>query len=172
LISIAITGPECSGKTSLAKELSTFFGSALVVEYSRIFLGKINRPYKEHDLVDIAQGQQDLFAMQVLLNPSIIVNDTDMSVIQIWSEAKYHRISPALQSILDSAKQHHYYLLCYPDLPWEDDPLRESKNGRLALFDLYFKHLEANNLPYSVIRGMGKQRSELAISIIQEKFGL
>ncbi len=171
MISIAITGPECSGKTTLAKELSSYLKCKWVEEYSRIYLDHLHRAYVEQDLVEIAKGQLKLYHEQARFNPEIIVSDTDLTVIQIWSEVKYGRISDELKLVLESASAHDYYLLCYPDLAWEADPLRESENNRHELFELYEKTIKEKSHNYSVIKGIGKSRYDLAISIIKEKFG-
>lgn len=143
----------------------------MVEEYSRIYLDLIKLPYSETDLVEIAKGQLKLFHDQAKSKPEFIINDTDLTVIEIWSEVKYERISSELKSVLENATDHDYYLLCYPDLAWEADPLRESENSRYELFDLYENKLKERNLHYSVIKGQEKSRFDLAIAIIREKFG-
>jgi len=35
MIKIIITGPECSGKTTLTKSLATFFKASMVEEYAK-----------------------------------------------------------------------------------------------------------------------------------------
>ena len=58
-IKIAITGPESSGKTTLAKELAKYFkNSFLVNEFSREYLEKLTRKYIFADLLNIAKGQR------------------------------------------------------------------------------------------------------------------
>ncbi len=60
------------------------------------------------------------------------------------------------------------FLLCYPDLPWEFDPLRENPDNREDLFILYKKTLDSLNLPYSLINGQGDQRLKKAIKAVDQ----
>lgn len=54
---ITIVGPESSGKTTLARELASFYNAPWVPEYARKYLEGLGRPYRENDLHRIAEGQ-------------------------------------------------------------------------------------------------------------------
>ena len=54
---ITIVGPESSGKTTLARELASFYDAPWVAEYARKYLEGLGRPYEENDLMRIAEGQ-------------------------------------------------------------------------------------------------------------------
>ena len=54
---IIVTGPECSGKTTLSKSLSKYFNSKLVNEFARNYLAKKNNTYNFENLLEIAQNQ-------------------------------------------------------------------------------------------------------------------
>ena len=57
---IVITGPESSGKTTLAMSLATTFETAWVPEFARNYLEVLDSPYTLEDLVKIAIGQVSL----------------------------------------------------------------------------------------------------------------
>ena len=59
-------------------------------------------------------------------------------------------------------------LLCYPDLEWEKDPLRESPNSRLELFELFEDGLSNLSVPVGIIKGKGSERIQNAIDIINQ----
>ncbi len=54
---ITITGPESSGKTTLARKLAGKLGSIWVPEYAREYLSRVGKPYDIKDLALMAQGQ-------------------------------------------------------------------------------------------------------------------
>ena len=56
MIKVIITGPECSGKTTLCDNLSKHFNAKKVDEYAREFLNKSNNNYKYNDLITIAKN--------------------------------------------------------------------------------------------------------------------
>ena len=54
---VVLTGPESSGKSTLAQALANFFGCNLVPEFARSYLGALQREYNYEDLAIIARGQ-------------------------------------------------------------------------------------------------------------------
>lgn len=154
---IAVTGPESSGKTSLAERLAQEFGLAFVPEYAREYLIQRDGKYTQSDLVQIAEGQVKLWSEAKSARG--FVADTEMLVMKIWSDFKYGETDPVILSLLQ--KQHFdHYFLCYPDIPWEEDPLREHPEQRLELFELYLKELQDRKLPFSILKGDLSQRLE------------
>ena len=61
-IKVAIVGPECTGKTSLAKSLSELYKTDYVPEFARIYAEKIvkNEGLTIDDVLPIANSQLDL----------------------------------------------------------------------------------------------------------------
>ncbi|MDB2444578.1 ATP-binding protein, partial [Gammaproteobacteria bacterium] len=90
---IVITGAECSGKTTLATQLSKRWGRPLVPEIARNYLEKTPN-YHRDDLLIIAKLQHE--KEREILNQSLnkIICDTDLLVIMIWSEFKYGTCDP------------------------------------------------------------------------------
>ena len=87
--------------------------------------------------------------------------------MSIWWQEKF---GPAPQLICDLYKKQSrgLYLLCYPDLAWESDPLRENENDRLRLFDVYLKDLIKRELSFRIIKGTGEERLNNAINSIED----
>jgi len=161
---ISITGPESSGKTTLALEMARFFSFAYVPEFSREFLRSGGKISSGKDLVSIAKNQieSENRAMQT---SDTIICDTDILVLKIWNQERFMPVHPALKALL----KHHnydYILLCVPDILWEPDPLRENPTDRERLFDLYEKNLHENHIQFDLITGQGPSRSELAKKLI------
>ena len=104
MLKIIITGPESCGKTTLARQLAAHFQTSLVEEYARHFFEKKQTPqYNEADLLKIAERQlaaenqaETAFLAQFTSkkasnSPNLILCDTDLLTIKIWSEEKYRR---------------------------------------------------------------------------------
>lgn len=150
---IAFTGPESSGKTTLAAWLSSYLELPFIAEYARTYLAE-----------KIAYQQEDLDLMateQVALWPNGgFIADTEMYVFQIWSKVKYAEVSLVISELL---KQQHFdhYFLCAPDIPWEDDPLRENPDNRQHLFELYLDVLHKNERNFTVLTGSLEKRQEV-----------
>ena len=166
-ITIGITGPESSGKSALAKFLARKFHAFLVPEFARSYLEQTDGVYSYSDLLEIAMGQKKHFEDGLKSRKSVIVSDTDLTVIKIWSEHKYRKVDEHLMTLYERERM-DLYLLCKPDLIWKDDPLRESPNNRDELFDLYLKDLTDRKLNYLIISGKSSERKRLASEAVRK----
>lgn len=164
---IAIVGPESTGKTTLADALADHFHIARVEEYARGYIDRLDRKYVQSDLLEIARGQ--LKREQELLEntSSLLLCDTNLLVIKVWSEFKYGYCDAALLNLMNLRSFTHYFLTD-TDIPWTFDPQREHPYKRQELFDIYQKELKNLNLPFSIIRGKHEARVEMAVSKINE----
>lgn len=147
---IIITGPECSGKTTLTKALAKALKTGYTEEYSREYLNS-NSKYKQNDLLEIAKGQ--LQKEKTNINP-IAIHDTDLITIKIWSKYKYNQCNPWIIKQIELQKsENRLYLVCKPDIPWEADPLRENPSNRAELFEIYLSEIQNTKHPYYIIEG-------------------
>ena len=165
-LKIVVTGPESTGKSVLSNWLAAQFGAHWVPEYSRSYLENLDRNYQQADLDKIAVGQirsED----DVLNKPGIVICDTSLEVLKIWSMYKYKSCSPF---ILEQNKDRNadLFLLLAPDIPWLSDPLRENPDDRDALFKLYKQELEVKTSMVIEIHGNYKLRQQTAWDAINE----
>ena len=160
---IAITGPESSGKTTLTENLAEKYNSISVPEFARNYLLERNGEYSQKDLDIIAISQTESWKGH---NSKLLFCDTEIIVIKIWSEFKYQNCSPVILNHLKQQKFDHYFL-CAPDIPWEEDPLRENPNEREILFEIYLNELKKNNLPFTIISGDLESRIKTCEVVIE-----
>ena len=163
---IVVTGPESSGKTSLVEAVNKESGVIDVNEYARKFIGALTRPYKCDDLITIAKGQLVLEQEAVLKDPEILLCDTDLLTIKIWSEYKYGSCDPFIHNKL-MENLPDLYLLTSPDFPWEPDPQRENPDDRDEFFSIYKQHIIDLEVPYEVLMGPEQKRVEKVLEIIR-----
>lgn len=166
---ISITGPESSGKTWLAKGLATHYNTLFVQEYSREYLEIHGADYVLEDVVNIAKGQLERENEAAIKSQNFLFCDTDLLVTKIWCEVVFGRCPKWIE---DQFNNHVYdlYLLCFPDIPWEPDPLRENPDDRDKLFELYQNTLIKEELPFKVVKGLGDERLKNAITFVSEIF--
>ncbi|GAB5554759.1 MAG: hypothetical protein Sapg2KO_43500 [Saprospiraceae bacterium] len=153
---IVVTGPESSGKTTLAKQLAEKLSAPWVPEYARDYLEKLNRPYQANDILNIGAAQMAQHSASYQQNPSYLICDTSFLVLKIWNEVKFLNKQEWLevQFLQDPVD---LYLLCAPDIPWTYDPLRENPDDRQVLFDLYQQALQNSQKNYLIIKGTDPQ---------------
>ena len=122
---IVLTGPESSGKTELVNSLSKYFKMPSVPEYAREYLSKKN---KEYDLSDLLKINDIQTKIQKATDGEMVFWDTDIITIIIWAKEKFNTKNEIFEKSLKENVP-HFYLLCNPDLDWEQDDLRESPNS-------------------------------------------
>ena len=171
---ICLTGPESTGKTTLASLLAERLGAQLVTEVAREYLNTRKSSdsqivYDRKDLLEIARQQMALEAA-ARERGGLVVCDTDVLVIQIWWQEKFGPLPAFLQQAMNERSPRGYLLLS-PDLPWKADPQRENPADRARLFELYQAELAGSEFPYEVIRGAGDARLQEAQLAVKKMFG-
>lgn len=165
---IAVTGPESTGKSVLSKKLAQEFDTVWVPEFAREYL--LNLPdssnYKEEDLLNIAKGQLESEDRLANSATDILICDTDLLVIKIWSEFKYNRCHPWILEQINKRK-YDLYLLCNIDIPWEYDPLRENPGLRKYFYNKFLRELSSIEAPFVEVKGEFNKRLKTSINAIK-----
>lgn len=163
---IVFTGPESTGKTTLASALSQLVELPLVIEYAREYL-KESLEYKYEDLATIAKGQLLLQATAIEQSETIIC-DTDLVTIAVWALFKYQKCE---RWIIDACipNEHDIFFLCGVDVPWEVDPLRENPLDRVALYDMHKRILQQNKCTVVELIGDESERLKKVLETLHSK---
>ncbi|HOZ52723.1 MAG TPA: ATP-binding protein [Chitinophagaceae bacterium] len=166
---IVIIGGESTGKSTLCKQLAAYYKTTWVNEFARNYLENLDRDYNQTDLIEIAKGQILLEDELAKKANKYLFCDTDLHVLQVWSEYKYQDCD---RFILDQIATRKYdaYIITSPDFPWEPDPLREHPEPELRayFFRQYLNLIENTNLPICVVRGNQVERMNMAIDYIDK----
>lgn len=162
---IVVTGPESTGKTALCQELSAHYQCTWVPEIARTYLQENGPDYQRNDLLLIAEQQMKSIFQAVQEEVSWMICDTDWLTIAIWSAFKYGQVDDKILQ-WSRAFQPDLYLLCAPDIPWEQDPLREHPNEREQIYSLYINWLTKYHLPYSIVNGLHSNRLQSALDTL------
>lgn len=167
-ISIVVTGPECTGKSTLTKALAKHFGEVCLDEFARDYIGGLTRPYTYADLVTIAEHQAAALKNELSKAERVVFCDTHLEITLIWfmwvyrtcPDWVYHslRVQPA-----------SLYLLCNTDLTWTPDAVRENGGETRQMLYYEYKHLlDQYQLPYAIISGEGEHRLQNALEAIEK----
>jgi NadR type nicotinamide-nucleotide adenylyltransferase len=163
---IAIIGPECTGKSELSKFLASHYKTEWVPEYARTYIDNLHhRPYNQDDLLKIAHGQlrlEDEFTRDA---QKVLICDTNLYVIKIWSEFKYGNCAEEILKQIQT-RRYDLYLLTYVDIPWQEDPQREHPARREELYQIYYREMKAQGVPFVEIKGERELRRAAAIQAI------
>lgn len=165
---IAITGPENSGKSALSVALAKSLSCSYTPEYARFYLQEHSWSNTREELNKVIQGQIDWMHEAASTPQKHQVFDTDLFVLEVWEEVRFHSCSLAVQKAKHQLEL-DLILICHPDLPWEDDPLRESKDELHLLYTMYVDRVKASGIPFGEIKG--SHRLDQALRYIQQKRG-
>ncbi|MFN0031348.1 MAG: AAA family ATPase [Flavobacteriales bacterium] len=172
MVRIAVTGPECTGKTSLARWLAAkLFDAKYVSEFAREYLSTKEKGYQysQADVLRIAAETAKIFSKAFRADKDVLVVDTDFYVLDIWWNEKFSEHHP---DIVEYKRVYDFdlYILCEPDLEWQPDPLRENPNDRDRLFELYKGALIKDHRTFEIAEGQGDERTMFLLEKILRRF--
>jgi NadR type nicotinamide-nucleotide adenylyltransferase len=167
VLRVSLTGPESTGKTTLAEQLATHYNTRFAPEFAREYLTSTGPHYTIEDLEEIARGQLQWEEEAVAVGNRVVFCDTDLLVIKIWAE---HAFGHCPEWILRRLEQTQYDLtiLLGVDLPWTPDPLREHPHLRQHFYSLYQRELRDRMAPFAEIWGDVDRRFEEACFLVDE----
>jgi NadR type nicotinamide-nucleotide adenylyltransferase len=166
---VCVIGPECTGKTDLSRFLSEHYKTSWVEEYARAYLNKLGRPYDQIDLLKIAHGQLRMEDEWIYDAKKIMVCDTNLIVIKVWSEHKFGNCDPDILKKI-AERKYDLYLLTNVDIPWAEDPQREHPDKREHFWNIYKNEISATGIPFVEISGERETRRKKAIDAINSTF--
>jgi len=170
-IKIVLFGPESTGKSTLAQQLSEHYNTVFVPEYSRIYSEMqmlCNKPLTKDDVVEIAHGQLKLETELIPKANKILFCDTDLLETKVYSEMYYDGYCPPQLEDFANKETCDLYLLTYIDLPWVADNIRDKPQGREEQFNIFEATLKKYNKSYEIIKGNEVERLQNAIQVVDK----
>lgn len=168
---VVVTGPESTGKTTLAERLARHFGTTWVAEFARPYLERRNAERGttavclEEDIEPIARGQLEAEEVAARLAERVLFCDTDLIVTRLWSEHYFGRCPGWIQ---EAARTRRYdlHLQLDVDVPWVEDPLRDRPHGREHFRELFRRYLRAHGCRVIEISGGWEERFAGAVRAV------
>lgn len=166
---IVVTGPECTGKTTLARFLAQRLGAPLLPEVSRAYAEERRREGRELTRDDVEPiARRDIAAEDAALDmaPAALVLDTDL-ISTVAYARHYYGACPAWIEAEARARLGEIYLLCAPDLPWLADGVRDRPAAREAMHAHFRGVLREFGARSAEVSGSGPARTSAAIAAIE-----
>jgi len=162
---ICLTGPECTGKTTLAQRLAEHFGTVWVPEFAREYALGVGRPLTLTDVDIIARGQMAGEDLALLDAENLLILDTDLVSTVVYSNYYYSAV-PQWVTVEARRRLADLYLLADIDVPYELDPARDAEEHRIDHAHAFRRALEELGARYVVIAGDPESRLRRAIEAI------
>jgi len=172
IVKIVITGPESTGKSTIAGALAKHFDTVWVKEFLREFAKEKYSNNQElifSDNIIIAKGQKELEQEALKIANKYIFCDTDILQTVVYSNEYYNKVQTELIESLQNNNT-DLYLLLNLDISWEDDILRDKPNDRKRMYDVFENTLIKYAKNYIIIKGSNNYRLQNAINTINNRF--
>jgi NadR type nicotinamide-nucleotide adenylyltransferase len=167
---VVISGPESTGKTTLARRLAEHYRTAWAPEHVRTYLE--SRPPREppslvlwEDVEAIARGQLEAEEAAARAAAGVLFCDTDLHSTKVYCE---HYFGRCPDWVARAARERSYdlHLLLGTDVPWVGDPLRDRPQGRELMLALFRRELLAAQRRVVEIQGDFDERFAAAVRAV------
>jgi NadR type nicotinamide-nucleotide adenylyltransferase len=165
---VVLTGPECTGKSTLAGELAVQLGASLSREYARSYVDGRGTALGGADVEPIARGQIDVEDQASRESGRLLLKDTDLLSTVVYAR-HYYGACPAWIEQRARERLGQLYLLLAPDVPWVADGLqRDQPEQRRMVYDLFARTLQLWHAPVVEIDGTWNERRARALAAIAD----
>lgn len=169
MLRIVVTGPESTGKTTLAEDLARWLGVPWVPEYSRIYAERKRSVLGFDDVDPIARGHMaadDDAASGASSDADALVLDADLNSTLVYSNF-YYGTAPEWIPAEAARRRGDLYLLAQTDIPWEPDGIRDAPAQRRRMHGLFEDRLREAGVAWVPVDGLGRRRMDNAIAAIR-----
>lgn len=166
LVRVCVTGPESTGKTTLAARLADAWRTVWVPEASRAYAERKAAPLTVDDVLPIARQHVAMADDAERLATHLLVLDTDLVSTAIYAQHYYGIVPPEVVA-LEGRRRADLYLLCDVDVPWVPDGIRDRPAKRQEMLELFRAALEARQLRWTMISGDWADRWSAAANAVE-----
>jgi NadR type nicotinamide-nucleotide adenylyltransferase len=172
---VCLVGAESTGTTTLAEGLAEHFQTVWVPEYGREYcethqkVGDHASEWQSEEFEMIAHEQnrrEDEMAREC---NRVLICDTNAWTTRLWHRRYLNYDSPAVEKL--AARPYDLYLLTGDEIPFVQDGLRDGENIRHTMHKWFEAELQAQKVPWALLRGAPEQRLAQAATLIEQLLG-
>lgn len=165
---IVLTGPESTGKTTLAAAIAHAHGAPSLPEASRVYAeerGLAGEGLTAADVEPIARRAMAAEDAALATGPRLLVLDTDLISTVVYAR-HYYGGAPTWLEAEAARRRGDLYLLCETDLPWAADGIRDRPNDRATLLRMFETALGEFGVATHRVTGRGPARLDAALRAV------
>ena len=160
---ICFYGPESTGKSVMARHLAEVYHTEYVPEVAREFVSTNN--FTLEDIIKIGHAHIERVNEKTKTANKILFCDTDIITTQIYCRHYLGQV-PEVLFELEKMITYDQYFLFDIDVPWVPDGMRDLKERRAEMFEVFRDELVKRRIPFTIIRGNYGQREKQLRNII------
>ena len=172
LVRICVTGPESTGKTTLARRLAEWANTEWVPEAARTYAERRRATLTAEDVGPIAREHIALADAAAdgarARGASTLVLDTDLLSTVVYARHYYGSV-PRWVEKEERARRAALYLLCDVDVPWVADGIRDRPAARDVMFSEFAQALERRLAPVVRVHGSWEERWRTALDAVRTR---
>lgn len=162
-------GPESTGKSVMADALAKHYQTVWVSEVAREIVS--SNHFNREDIIEIGRAQTErIFQLKQKAN-RLLICDTDAITTQIYSR-HYLKVVPPVLYQMENMIQYDHYFLFDIDVPWVADGMRDLKEKRQEMFNIFKQELDRRRIIYTTVRGTWEERLNIVKKKIDECLGI
>lgn len=166
---IAILGPESTGKSCLVEELAKHFETGFVKEYGRTYASIVGTDnLKITDFENIVVGHR--LCMELAKQSRTLFVDTEAITTKVFADMYLGECKSDIIEEYINTQEFDLYLLLDIDIPWVDDGTRDFPNSRESHLNRLKNELESRGIKYVLIGGSYEERFKKAIQEVENLF--
>jgi len=162
---IVVTGGECTGKTTLARELARRLDVPWAEEAARAVAERTPTPLGPEHVEVIARlhvrnADEAIRRAEATGRPAVVL-DQDLLSTVVYARLYYGQCPVWIEEAA-RARRADLYLLCHPDLPWSADGVRDRPAARAEIHALFAEALARAGARVVPVEGRGAEREDRA----------
>ena len=170
---VCVLGAESTGTTTLAQSLAEHFSTVWTPEYGREFSAqKVARgetDWNTAEFVHIAAEQNRREELAARQANRVTIGDTNAFATRLWHRRYLGSQSDMVRCEADRARC-DLYLLTGDEIPFVQDGLRDGQHIRHQMHQWFEVALNAQSVPWRLIRGSHESRLAAAAKAVEELF--
>jgi NadR type nicotinamide-nucleotide adenylyltransferase len=163
---VVITGSECTGKSTLARQLADRHGAECVPEFVRQFARTMGGRLQFTDHGPIARGQIGLEDEYCGRAKHLLIHDTDLLSTVIYCRHYFGRCPEWIEAAA-ADRRSDLYIVCDIDVPWVPDGIRDRGDRRKEMHQLFIDAANEFKMPWFLVSGDEVTRLHRATELVK-----
>jgi NadR type nicotinamide-nucleotide adenylyltransferase len=164
-VHVVVTGSECTGKSTLARQLAQHYSAECVPEFVRDFTRTMGGRIQFSDHGPIARGQIALEDEYAARGSRLLVHDTDLLSTVVYCRHYFARCPEWIEAAA-ADRRRDLYLVCDIDVPWTPDGVRDRGDRREEMHKYFLTAITDSGVRWELVRGDEKTRLDKARTLV------
>lgn len=154
---ICFYGPESTGKSVMARHLAEVYHTEHVPEVAREFVSTNN--FTLEDIIKIGHAHIERVNEKTKTANKILFCDTDIITTQIYCRHYLGQV-PEVLFELEKMITYDQYFLFDIDVPWVPDGMRDLKERRAEMYQVFKNELVKRKISFIEVNGIYEEREK------------